>query len=99
MGYLLGICGGEKGDLKDVLEREESRFKTTLEKGEKHLQAKLDDALENARVYSADARLSGKDDFHLYNTYGYPIEMTTEGAHELGVSVGCLHHINQLIII
>ncbi|GKC53110.1 alanine--tRNA ligase, chloroplastic/mitochondrial isoform X2, partial [Tanacetum coccineum] len=116
MGYLLGICVGEKGNLKgeylpviaetviaisseinpdlksrksfilEELEREESRFNKTLEKGEKHLQAKLDDALENARLYSTNARLSGKDAFHLYSTYGYPIEMTIEGAHERGVS-------------
>nr|GEY72391.1 ribonuclease H-like domain-containing protein [Tanacetum cinerariifolium] len=117
MGKLLGISGGEKGNLEDAylpiiaetviaisgnidpdlksrksdiletLKGEVSSFKTALRRGEKVLQVKLEDAKKYAASNDIEAQLSGKDAFLLYSTYGYPIEMTVEGAQESGVSV------------
>lgn len=76
-----------KNRILEELKREELRFVTTLERGEKLLDEMLDDALENAKNYKTAPQLSGKDAFLLYDTYGFPVEITTEVANERGVSV------------
>ncbi len=53
--------------------KEEEKFKETMEKGLKEF-AKLD-------------KISGKDAFDLYQTYGFPIEVTEELAKEKGIEV------------
>ena len=65
-----------KNNLKFVLEelsKEEEKFNLTLEKGLKEFE-KL-------------KGVSGKDAFDLYQTYGFPIEITEELAKEKGVEV------------
>ena len=62
----------------EELEREESQFRTTLEKGEKQFQKV---------AAHADKILSGETAFDLYQTYGFPIEMTEELAAEAGLKV------------
>jgi alanyl-tRNA synthetase len=60
------------------LEREEARFLATLERGEKLL----------ADVLAAQPRqISGEQAFELYDTYGFPLELTQEIAEEHGLSV------------
>ena len=60
------------------LEREEARFLETLERGEKLL----------AEVLAArPERISGAQAFELYDTYGFPLELTEEIAEEHGLSV------------
>lgn len=66
--------------IKDELAREESRFLETLERGEKLLGELIAKAGEK-RV------ISGKDGFTLYDTYGFPIELTQEIAEEHGLTV------------
>ena len=58
------------------LEREELHFVQTLERGEKLLDEMLVDALSRARENGTAPCLSGKDAFLLYNTYGFPVEIT-----------------------
>ncbi len=60
------------------LEREELRFLETLERGEKLLA----EILENSQGV-----ISGVDAFTLYDTYGFPLELTQEIAEESGLSV------------
>ncbi|CAK9224586.1 unnamed protein product [Sphagnum jensenii] len=69
----------------EELQREELRFVQTLEKGEKLLEELLNAALENGA--SSKAYLSGKDIFKLYDTFGFPVEITEEVAAERGVGV------------
>ena len=60
------------------LEREEARFLETLERGEKLL----------AEVLAASPqRISGEQAFELYDTYGFPLELTEEIAEEHGLTV------------
>jgi alanyl-tRNA synthetase len=60
------------------LAREEARFLETLERGEKLL----------ADVLAAKPKqISGEQAFELYDTYGFPLELTEEIAEEHGLSV------------
>ncbi|XP_052623019.1 alanine--tRNA ligase, chloroplastic/mitochondrial isoform X1 [Lactuca sativa] len=76
-----------KNRILEELKREELRFIVTLERGEKLLDEMLDNALEYATLHKTTACLSGKDAFLLYDTYGFPVEITMEEADERGVSV------------
>ncbi|KAJ1258819.1 hypothetical protein BS78_10G104100 [Paspalum vaginatum] len=69
------------------LQREELRFVQTLERGEKLLDERLDEALLCAGDNGNKPSLSGKDVFLLYDTYGFPVEITAEIASERGVTV------------
>ncbi|CAN4107302.1 unnamed protein product [Withania somnifera] len=70
----------------EELKREELRFVLTLERGEKLLEQMLADALLNTQPGTAPC-LSGKDAFVLYDTYGFPVEITKEVAEERGISI------------
>ena len=60
------------------LQREEARFLETLERGEKLL----------AEVLTAQPhQISGEQAFELYDTYGFPLELTEEIAEEHGLTV------------
>ncbi|MGI8933083.1 MAG: alanine--tRNA ligase [Phormidesmis sp.] len=64
--------------IKNELDREEIQFLKTLERGEK----RLADILEGQ-----PEKVSGKDAFELYDTYGFPLELTQEIAEESGIAV------------
>lgn len=71
----------------EELKREELRFVQTLERGEKLLDQMLEDALSRGQENGCTPCLSGKDAFLLYDTYGFPVEITIEVAVESGVKV------------
>ncbi|GAA0175001.1 aminoacyl-tRNA synthetase [Lithospermum erythrorhizon] len=75
------------GRILEELRREELRFVATLERGEKLLEQMLDDAVLNAKKNKTAPCLSGKDAFILYDTYGFPVEITKEDADKRGVSI------------
>lgn len=60
-----------------VVKSEEERFLATLERGLAQFQ----------EIYKKKRSISGKDAFVLYDTYGFPIELTQELAKEKGVDV------------
>ncbi len=64
--------------IKDVIRKEEEKFKQTLDRGQKL----LDDLLSDG-----SKEISGEDAFKLYDTFGFPLELTVEIAQEKGVSV------------
>ncbi len=64
-----------------LVEGEEQRFLTTLEGGI----ARFEDAL--AAASRAGGVLAGREVFTLYDTYGFPPELTTEMAQDRGVRV------------
>jgi alanyl-tRNA synthetase len=73
----------ERADLiKSQLQREESQFLKTLARGEKL----LGEIIAKAANFS-QTKISGKDAFELYDTYGFPLELTQEVASEQGLTV------------
>jgi alanyl-tRNA synthetase len=70
----------KKAFIQDVVSREEERFRNTLASGHNLLDQALADLDEGDR-------LSGSVAFKLHDTYGFPVELTTEIAGEQGVSV------------
>ncbi|QNI43626.1 alanine--tRNA ligase [Synechococcus sp. A15-28] len=60
------------------LQREEARFLETLERGEKLLAEVL---------ASKPTQISGAQAFELYDTYGFPLELTQEIAEDQGLAV------------
>lgn len=65
-------------EIKDVITKEEELFKRTLLSGEKRLEELLN---------SDDNVISGLDAYKLYDTYGFPVELTIEIALEKGKTV------------
>jgi len=70
--------------IKAELQREESQFLKTLERGEKLLAEMIEKTLA-AKI--SPAVISGLDAFTLYDTYGFPLELTQEIAEEQGLTV------------
>lgn len=66
----------------ETIKNEEERFKQTLDKGE----ILLNQVIEETKK-SDSKTISGKDAFKLYDTYGFPYELTVETAQEFGLSV------------
>ncbi|GHV20369.1 alanine--tRNA ligase [Spirochaetia bacterium] len=66
----------------DELEKEEQRFLETLIKGEKEFEKILPNLLKDPKKV-----MSGRLAFKLYDTYGFPIELTEELASESGLTV------------
>ncbi|OMO91979.1 Alanine-tRNA ligase, class IIc [Corchorus olitorius] len=71
----------------EELKKEELNFVRTLERGETLLEKMLADALSNAQKNGTRPCLSGKEAFLLYDTFGFPVELTTEIADENGITV------------
>lgn len=67
--------------IKDVIRQEEERFNKTLDRGYKL----LEDLLEGKK--DQKSLISGEDAFKLYDTYGFPMELTVEIAQESGLNV------------
>ena len=64
------------------LTKEIERFESTLENGMKEFKKILDTARSEGKK-----EIEGKDAFYLYDTFGFPLELTTELAEEEGLSV------------
>lgn len=80
MGDIYPELRTEKNKIIEVIPKEIAKFKETLRRGERELERKLS-KLEKG------APLKGKDAFYLYETYGFPLELTVEFAKERGVEV------------
>lgn len=65
--------------IKKIITAEENKFLETLLSGEK----KLFEIVKNTK----NKELSGKDAFILYDTFGFPLELTMEYANEVGLEV------------
>lgn len=74
---------GEKQELiLKVLTTEEESFNKTIDQGLKILSD-----MEDALIKTGKNTLSGDDVFKLYDTYGFPVDLTTEILEEKGLSI------------
>jgi alanyl-tRNA synthetase len=73
---------GSLKNVKSVIESEEKRFLETIENG----MDRLDEIMKDLKK-SGGGDIPGKDVFLLYDTFGFPVEMTREIALDQGLSV------------
>ncbi|MCX5564644.1 alanine--tRNA ligase [Alcaligenes phenolicus] len=66
--------------IEQVLRQEEERFSETLENGMRILEGALANLTENAK-------LDGQTLFTLYDTYGFPVDLTADICRERGIEV------------
>lgn len=71
-----------KDNITEQIKKEKNRFMNTLLNGEKEF-VKITNKLKEEKINLVD----GKTLFRLYDTYGYPPEVTAEEAKELGFKV------------
>ncbi|ELY5748674.1 alanine--tRNA ligase [Streptococcus iniae] len=73
----------EKRDfIEKIVKREEETFARTIDAGSGHLEQLLAQLKEAGKD-----RLEGKDIFKLYDTYGFPVELTEELAEDAGYRI------------
>ncbi|OUL35173.1 alanine--tRNA ligase [Nostoc sp. T09] len=68
--------------IKAELQREEANFLRTLDRGEKLLEEIIQQVKQQGKT-----SISGESAFTLYDTYGFPLELTQEIAEEQGLEV------------
>ena len=71
------VLSENKGFILEELEKEEKKFKKTLEIGLR----------EFNKLVKKDSRITGKEAFILFSSYGFPWEMTQELAEEKGLRI------------
>ena len=84
MGDAYPILVEQRQIVETALRQEEERFSETLEFGMKLLQSVLDD--EGSAAHR-QKRIPGKTAFTLYDTYGFPLDLTADVAREHGWDV------------
>ncbi|EFG55386.1 alanine--tRNA ligase [Lactobacillus amylolyticus] len=72
----------QRGFIENVIQNEEERFQATLDSG----LTLLDELIAKAKK-SDNKTISGKDAFKLFDTYGFPYELTFESAQDAGLKI------------
>jgi alanyl-tRNA synthetase len=80
MGAAYPELGRAQSLIEETLKQEETRFKQTLDRGLKLLDDELGDLPENAALPGAAA-------FKLYDTFGFPLDLTQDALREKGRTV------------
>jgi alanyl-tRNA synthetase len=78
-GHIYGHIKQQEKMISDTLADEEQQFVKTLQSGLKQLNKLIESASGNM--------IAGVDAFHLYDTYGFPLELTMEIVNEQGYSI------------
>lgn len=79
MGEAYPKLSAQKKQIERTLDQEENQFNRTLEQGLRLLQEAISDL--------SDQQIPGEMAFKLYDTYGFPIDLTADIAREQGLSV------------
>lgn len=79
MGTYYSYLEEKQEEVEKIVLKEEERFLQTLNEGIKHFEKIIKE--ENGKIISGEAA------FKLYDTYGFPIELTEELAEEKGLEV------------
>lgn len=69
-------------DIFEIMNEEEESFSRTLDRGEKLFEQYAKQAIENKQK-----SLNGKDVWRLYDTYGFPVDLTRLMAEEAGLEI------------
>jgi len=77
-GHIYNNLKEKEKDIRDALSNEEQQFGKTLKEGMKQFEKAVEKAAKE---------IDGVTAFHLYDTYGFPIELTKELAQEKGLCV------------
>ncbi len=80
MGGFYTELVAKQSTLESIVENEEALFRRTLERGVSMLTSRLEEMTKGSTLPGAEA-------FDLYETFGFPLEVTTEVCHEHGVRV------------
>ena len=80
MGQAYPELGRAEPLIEETLKLEESRFRKTLERGLSILD-------EETKNFSTGAKLSGDVAFTLYDTYGFPLDLTQDALRPRGITV------------
>lgn len=93
IGQVISIYSGEYSNLAEnsnrifeIIEAEQNKFETTLEKGLKQLEL---------RIKNSELGITGKDAFDLYQTYGFPWELTSELAISMNYKIDKIEFENE----
>jgi alanyl-tRNA synthetase len=81
-GHVYPELTRKTAEAKEILDEEEESFSRTLDRGEK-----LFEQYANAARDASLKELNGKDVWRLYDTYGFPVDLTLLMAEELGLGV------------
>ncbi|MFA6526377.1 MAG: alanine--tRNA ligase [Candidatus Buchananbacteria bacterium] len=89
---VIDLMGGFYKELRDKrdyifdeLKKEEEKFGETLENGLKKFE----------KLKVEDGKISGRDAFILFSTYGFPVEITRELAKEKGLEIDEAEYVNE----
>jgi alanyl-tRNA synthetase len=82
MSHIYPELTANKDLITKIVKTEEEKFITTLDTGFNLVQKLINEASGRAK-----GRLTGEEVFRLYDTYGFPPELTAEIAEEEGVSI------------
>jgi len=82
MGHIYPELGQRQDFIIKAIELEEARFSETLSTGLELLDEIMVEAASKEK-----SKISGKEAFKLYDTYGFPVELTAEVASKQGFSV------------
>jgi len=82
MGDVYPEIADRQGYIEKVIGAEEDKFRSTLQAGLQRLEEQIEIA-----AASPEKKLDGESAFTLYDTYGFPLELTRDIAAEKGISV------------
>jgi alanyl-tRNA synthetase len=82
MGDMFPEIKRKEADIKEILNEEEASFAKTLDRGEAMFEKYAKDAKSSERT-----ELTGADVWRLYDTYGFPVDLTKLMAEERGLTI------------
>jgi alanyl-tRNA synthetase len=87
-GDVFAELRAKNSQIKEIIKREEDSFNRTLDRGIERFEREIADYTLNVQLgCPASATFSGKAAFDLYDTYGFPLDLTELMARENGLTV------------
>ncbi|TKA48153.1 Alanine--tRNA ligase [Friedmanniomyces endolithicus] len=83
MGDMFPEIKAKQADVKEILNEEELSFAKTLDRGE----AMFEKMAQKVKGQGSTGKLGGADVWRLYDTYGFPVDLTKIMAEERGLAI------------